>query len=91
MMHSVSIHIKYLINIYFIYIVYLYYVDGVNLLTKKKVFDKVMLIQRLEEEQIILIQEAKQHWLYLRSQEHKLNGLLDSIISDGKNLKMFLI
>ncbi|XP_067301005.1 uncharacterized protein [Pseudorasbora parva] len=56
--------------------------DGVNLLTKKKVFDKVMLTQRLQEELIILIQEAKQHWLYLRSEEHKLNRLLDSIISD---------
>ncbi|KAA0721362.1 hypothetical protein E1301_Tti021598 [Triplophysa tibetana] len=55
--------------------------DDVNLLTKKKVFDKVMLIQRLEEEQTVLVQEAKQHWLYLRSQEHKLNSLLDTIIS----------
>ncbi|KAF4115306.1 hypothetical protein G5714_002795 [Onychostoma macrolepis] len=57
--------------------------DDVNLLTKKKVFDKVMVIQRLEEEQTILVQEAKQHWLYLRSQEHKLNRLLDNIISGG--------
>ncbi|KAA0721328.1 hypothetical protein E1301_Tti021132 [Triplophysa tibetana] len=55
--------------------------DDVNLLTKKKVYDKVMLIQRLEEEQTVLVQEAKQHWLYLRSQEHKLNSLLDTIIS----------
>ncbi|KAI7811791.1 hypothetical protein IRJ41_018890, partial [Triplophysa rosa] len=55
--------------------------DDVNLLTKKKVFDKVMLIQRLEEEQTVLVQEAKQHWLFLRSQEHKLNSLLDTIIS----------
>ncbi|XP_073731715.1 uncharacterized protein [Misgurnus anguillicaudatus] len=55
--------------------------DDVNLLTKKKVFDKVMLIQRLEEEQTVLVQEAKQHWLNLRSQEHKLNSLLDTIIS----------
>ncbi|XP_016426837.1 uncharacterized protein LOC107754767 [Sinocyclocheilus rhinocerous] len=54
--------------------------DDVNLLTKKKFFDKVMLIQRLEEEQTIVVQEAKQHWLYLRSQEHKLNSLLDTII-----------
>jgi len=65
--------------------IYVYFVDDVNLLTKKKVFDKVMLIRRLEEEKIILVQEAKQHWLYLRSQEHKLNSLLDSISSGGKN------
>ncbi len=71
--------------------IYLYYVDDVNLLTKKKVFDKVMVIQRLEEEQTILVQEAKQHWLYLRCQEHKLNSLLDTIISGGKNLKMFFL
>lgn len=68
--------------------IYLYYVDDVNLLTNKKVFDKVMRIQRLEEDKIILVQEAK--LLYLRSQEQKMNSLLDSIISGGKNLKLFL-
>lgn len=90
MMHNIGIHIEvYSQYVFVIYMIYLYCVDDVNLLTKKKVFDKVMLIQRLEEEQTIVVQEAKQHWLYLRSQEHKLNSLLDTIISGGKNLIFF--
>lgn len=76
--------LKYSVTIFISFVLYLYYVDDVSLLTKKKVFDKVMLIQRLEEEQTVLVQEAKQHWVHLRSQEHKLNSLLDTIISGGK-------
>ncbi|XP_056611878.1 uncharacterized protein LOC130428059 isoform X4 [Triplophysa dalaica] len=57
--------------------------DSVNLLTKKKVFDKVMLIQRLEEEQVILVQEAKQHWLSMQSRQDKMTSLLDTINAGG--------
>lgn len=67
----------------------LHNLDCVHLLTKKKVFDKVMLIQRLEEEQVILVQEAKQHWLSIQSQQHKMSSLLDTVDAGGKNIKFY--
>lgn len=34
---------------------------------KKNVFDKVMLLARLTEEEVIVVREVKQHMEYLRS------------------------
>lgn len=44
---------------------------------KKKVFDKVMLLNRLKEEEVIVVREVKQHLEYMRS----LAGVLDKLSS----------
>ncbi|XP_053710380.1 uncharacterized protein LOC128763070 [Synchiropus splendidus] len=38
-----------------------------DMLKKKKVFDKVMLLKRLKEEEVIVVREVKQHWEYMRN------------------------
>ena len=46
----------------FLNVKYLYsFTDGVDILTKKKLFDHVMLASRLEEEKQILVKEMLQH------------------------------
>lgn len=37
--------------------------DGVDIITKKKLFDQLMLVSRLTEEKQILVKEMMQHWL----------------------------
>ena len=59
--------------------------DGVDFLTKKKLFDKVMLIRRIAEEEMILVQESKQHWHNLKKREDGLKTLLANVNADGKN------
>ncbi|XP_046893621.1 uncharacterized protein LOC124479116 isoform X2 [Hypomesus transpacificus] len=54
-----------------------------DILTKKKVFEKVMGIRRLEEEEVVLVKEMKQHWEYLK---RRLEVLEQSISGDCWNL-----
>ncbi|KAM4530957.1 uncharacterized protein PAE49_023263 isoform 3-T4 [Odontesthes bonariensis] len=49
---------------------------------KKKVFDKVMLLNRLEEEAVIVVREIKQHWEYMRSMAGTIETL-SSQLSEG--------
>lgn len=50
-----------------------------------------MLIQRLEEEQVILVQEAKQHWLSIQSGQDKMTSLLDTINAGGTSVTLLFI
>ena len=59
------------------------FLDGIDFLAKKKVFDNVMHVKRLEEEVKILATEVRQHWEYLKKREHDLSGLFTSI--EGKH------
>lgn len=59
--------------------------DAVDFLTKKKFFDKVMHIQRLEEELVILAREVRQHWEFLKRREQTLSCLSSS--TEGKPLR----
>ena len=60
-----------------------------DFLSKKKFFDKVMHIRRLEEEVLILATEVRQHWDFLKNKEQTLSNL--SICTDGKLLDCFFI
>ncbi len=42
---------------------------------KKNVFDKVMLLARLKEEEVIVVREVKQHMEYMRS----VAGLIEEL------------
>lgn len=44
---------------------------------KKNVFDKVMLLARLKEEEVIVVREVKQHMEYMRS----VAGLIEELTS----------
>ena len=44
-------------------------------MNKKKVFDKVMLINRLKEEELIVVQEIKQHCEYIGRQMETIKEL----------------
>ncbi|KAM8865050.1 uncharacterized protein ACB058_006427 [Synchiropus picturatus] len=48
-----------------------------DMLKKKKVFDKVMLLNRLKEEEVIVVREVKQHWEYMRN----MVGIIEEISS----------
>lgn len=41
---------------------------------RKKIFDKVMHIKRLEEEVMILATEVRQHWEFLKKRKQTLSG-----------------
>ena len=49
---------------------------------KKSVYDKVMLLTRLKEEEVIVVHEVKQHWEYLRSVVGMIEEL-SSQLSEG--------
>ncbi|XP_062414077.1 uncharacterized protein LOC134122785 isoform X1 [Pungitius pungitius] len=53
-----------------------------DMIEKKKVYDKVMLLDRLKEEAVIVVQEIKQHWEYMRSMARKIEDL-SSQLSEG--------
>ncbi|KAI4793012.1 hypothetical protein KUCAC02_032990 [Chaenocephalus aceratus] len=53
-----------------------------DMVQKKKVYDKVMLLTRLKEEAVILVHEVKQHWEYMRSVAGKIDHL-SSQLSEG--------
>ena len=58
------------------------FLDGIDFLVKKKAFDKVMHVRRLEEVRI-LATEVRQHWEFLKKREDDLSGLFTSI--EGKH------
>ncbi|KAJ8340638.1 hypothetical protein SKAU_G00352710 [Synaphobranchus kaupii] len=58
---------------------------SVDLYTKKRVFDKVMLLQRLREEKGILVREVKQHWGYLQNVTTALQELSMQVSDDLKS------
>ncbi|CAL8337664.1 unnamed protein product [Merluccius merluccius] len=53
--------------------------DGVDILTKKKLFDQVMLASQLTEEKQILVSEMMQHCQYLKDSEAKVQSLMATI------------
>ncbi|KAJ8333370.1 hypothetical protein SKAU_G00413780 [Synaphobranchus kaupii] len=54
----------------------------ITLGNKRLVFDKVMLVSRLEEEQPILVKEMSQHYSYLQKLEGTLKDLLNQTRQD---------
>ncbi|MEY6150785.1 hypothetical protein WJE43_25210 [Salmonella enterica subsp. enterica serovar Corvallis] len=52
------------------------------MMKKKKLYDKVMLLTRLKEEEVIVVQEVKQHWEYWRTVVGTLEEL-SSQLSEG--------
>ncbi|XP_034556273.1 uncharacterized protein LOC117824805 isoform X2 [Notolabrus celidotus] len=48
---------------------------------KKRVHDKVMLLTRLKEEEVIVVREVKQHWEYMRSMIEELSSHLSEGIT----------
>ncbi|XP_073679987.1 uncharacterized protein [Garra rufa] len=50
--------------------------DVVSLRLKRRLFDQVMLVRRLEEEKIIIIKEMTQHYQHLKKELDKLDRLL---------------
>ncbi|MGH0160671.1 UNVERIFIED_CONTAM: hypothetical protein FKN15_039747 [Acipenser sinensis] len=55
---------------------------AVGLYTKKRVFNKVMLLRRLHEEEVILVRELKQHWQYLRRSAGTLRDFASQLSDD---------
>lgn len=52
-----------------------YFLDLVDLRTKRRAFDNVMAIRRLEEEKKILVMEMNHHWKSLSSRGDSLKEL----------------
>lgn len=50
--------------------------DGVDILTKKGLFDQKMLLSRLTEEKQILVKEMMQHSQYLKDSVSKVQTLM---------------
>ncbi|XDV53779.1 hypothetical protein PO909_022202 [Leuciscus waleckii] len=61
-------------------------VGDASLAMKKKVFDKLMQVQRLEEEEAILVEEMKRHWDHICRRVKDLNDQTDAL-SDGLTTK----
>lgn len=55
----------------------------VGILVKKKIFDKVMSVKRLQEEEEIVVKEMRQHWMSLRQKEQTLQT---AISEDGMSI-----
>ena len=53
--------------------------DGIDILTKKKLFDQLMLVSRLTEEKQILVKEMMQHCQYLKDSIAKVQTLIATI------------
>ncbi|CAL8355831.1 unnamed protein product [Merluccius merluccius] len=53
--------------------------DSVDILTKKKLFDQVMLASRLTEEKQILVKEMMQHCQYLKDSVAKVQSLMATV------------
>lgn len=56
--------------------------SSVDLYSKKKVFDEVMMMRRLHEEESILLMEIKQHCESLRADLQALKGLATQLCLD---------
>ncbi|KAI2655906.1 Alanine--tRNA ligase [Labeo rohita] len=52
-----------------------------SFLTKRKIFDKVMAVRRLEEEKALILKEMKQHWNVLIQKTSKFEELINEITS----------
>ncbi len=57
----------------------------VSLRLKRRLFDQVMLVKRMEEERVIIVKEMTQHCQYLRKALDKLTNLLHHIDEDISN------
>ncbi|ROL43693.1 hypothetical protein DPX16_21854 [Anabarilius grahami] len=53
--------------------------DGVDITTKKKLFDQLMLVSRLTEEKQILVKEMMQHCQYLKDSAEKVQSLMATV------------
>ncbi|MED6278377.1 hypothetical protein CHARACLAT_023240 [Characodon lateralis] len=54
-----------------------------DMMKKKKLYDKVMLLTSLKEEEVIVVREVKQHWEYLRTVVGTLEELSEGITQQG--------
>ncbi|KAI9517930.1 hypothetical protein NQZ68_001099 [Dissostichus eleginoides] len=63
--------------------------DVVSLRTKRRLFDQVMLVRRMEEEKVIIVKEMTQHCQNLRQALDKLDHLLHQTKDDIRNQSMF--
>lgn len=59
-----------------------------NLSTKKMVFDQVMFLSRLKEEEQILVMEVKQHWQSLKEAECSLRDLSIQIQNNNSDFEL---
>lgn len=50
-----------------------------DLLTKKIAFDRVMLLRRLKEEELIVLKEVKQHWESLKRESENVQDLASHV------------
>ncbi|XP_065140166.1 uncharacterized protein [Paramisgurnus dabryanus] len=55
--------------------------ESVPFPTKRKVFDRVMAMRRLQEEKSLLCKEMQQHWMVLTHKTSKLEALINEISS----------
>ncbi|XP_067309407.1 uncharacterized protein [Pseudorasbora parva] len=55
--------------------------ESAPFLTKRKVFDKVMAVRRLQEERCLICKEMKQHWTVLTHKLSKFEALMNEISS----------
>lgn len=53
-----------------------------DLLTKKIAFDRVMLLRRLKEEELIVLKEVKQHWESLKRESENVQDLASHVALD---------
>lgn len=60
--------------------------ESAPFLTKRKVFDKVMAVRRLQEERGLLCKEMKQHWTVLTHKMSKFEALINEISSKCKKV-----
>ena len=58
---------------------------------KRRLFDQVMLVRRLEEEKLIVVREMTQHYQYLRQALEKLGNLLHHTEENIKKHSKFYI
>ncbi|CAM4491128.1 unnamed protein product [Leuciscus chuanchicus] len=62
-----------LLTVDIVYAYCLSYINNYNLITKKKAFDQVMILNRLTEEECIVLKEIKNHWKSLKREYSVLN------------------
>lgn len=63
-----------------------------NLATKKKAFDQLMLLNRLTEEECIVLKEIRNHWKSLTREHSLLNDLLSHVAVEIKeNSKHYIL
>ncbi|XP_045556794.1 uncharacterized protein [Salmo salar] len=62
-----------------------------DLLTKKIAFDRVMLLRRLKEEELIVLKEVKQHWESLKRESENVQGLASHVALDLSGLAIELV